>query len=111
MNWAGSSRSCNQRRPDECSIHFGLADAHKLKIKTALVIEIRKAMRSLGLKQLEAGKRIGITQPGVSDMLRGDSSYLSARKPMDCLTGLGYDIEIKVERAKADTGNLTLAAA
>ena len=35
---------------------LGLPDAEKLKIKTGLVIEIRKAMRSLGLTQQEAAK-------------------------------------------------------
>ena len=75
---------------------LGLADADKLKIKTGLVLEIRKAMRSLGMTQLEAAKRMGITQPKVSDMMRGDFSNLSERKLMDCLTRLGYDIEIKV---------------
>ena len=46
---------------------LGLADAEKLKIKTGLVIEIRKAMKNLGLTQQEAAKRMGITQPKVSD--------------------------------------------
>ena len=90
---------------------LGLADADKLKIKSGLVIEIRKAMRSLGLKQLEAAKRMGISQPKISDMMRGDFSNLSERKLMDCLTRLGYDIEIRVKPAQADSGHLTLAAA
>ena len=81
-----------------------LADADKLKIKTGLVIEIRKAMQSRGLTQQDAAKRMGITQPKVSDMMRGDFSNLSERKPMDCLTRLGYDIEIKVRPAKAEVG-------
>ena len=90
---------------------LGLADAEKLKIKTGLVIEIRKAMRSLGLTQQDAAKRMGITQPKVSDMMRGDFTNLSERKLMDCLTRLGYDIEIKVRPAKTDVGHLVLAAA
>ena len=90
---------------------LGLPDAEKLKIKTGLVIEIRKAMRSLGLTQQEAGRRMGITQPKVSDMMRGDFTNLSERKLMDCLTRLGYDIEISVRPAKADTGHLVLAVA
>ena len=65
---------------------LGLADAEKLKIKTGLVIEIRKTMKSRGLTQLEAAKRMGITQPKVSDMMRGDFTNLSERKLMDCLT-------------------------
>jgi predicted XRE-type DNA-binding protein len=90
---------------------LGLADADRLRIKTGLVIEIRKAMRSLELTQQEAAKRMGITQPKVSDMMRGDFTNLSERKLMDCLTRLGYDIEIKVRPAKAGIGHLMLAVA
>ena len=90
---------------------LGLADAEKLTIKTGLVIEIRKAMRTLGLTQQAAARRMGITQPKVSDMMRGDFTNLSERKLMDCLTRLGYDIEIKVRPAKAETGHLMLATA
>ena len=90
---------------------LGLADADKLKIKTGLVIEIRKAMRTLGLTQQAAAKRMGITQPKVSDMMRGDFTNLSERKLMDCLTRLGYDVEISVRPAKTETGHLLLAAA
>ena len=90
---------------------LGLPDADKLKIKAGLVIEIRKAMRNLGLTQWEAAKRMGITQPKVSDMMRGDFTNLSERKLMDCLTRLGYDIEIKIRPTKANVGHLTLAVA
>jgi len=71
---------------------LGLVDAEKLKIKSGLVIEISKAMKSLSLTQQEAAKRMGISQPKVSDMMRGDFTNLSERKLMDCLTRLGYDI-------------------
>ena len=59
-----------------------------------LVIEIRKAMKAFGLNQQEAAKRVGISQPKVSDMMRGNFTNLSERKLLDCLTRLGYDIEI-----------------
>ena len=88
---------------------LGLHDAEKLKIKSGLVIEIRKAMRLQGLTQQEAAKRMGITQPKVSDMMRGDFSNLSERKLMDCLNRLGYDIEIKVRPAAQSVGHLMLA--
>ena len=99
-----------QRGSGNVYADLGLADADKLKIKTGLVIEIRKAMRTLGLTQQEAAKRMGITQPKVSDMMRGDFTNLSERKLMDCLTRLGYDIEIKVRPAKAEIGHLMLVA-
>ncbi|HEY9099413.1 MAG TPA: helix-turn-helix transcriptional regulator [Thiobacillus sp.] len=90
---------------------LGLPDAEKLKIKSGLVIEITKAVRKLGLTQDEAARRMGITQPKVSGMLRGDFSNLSERKLMDCLNRLGYDIEIKVKPAAEPLGHLVIAVA
>ncbi|MFX5937614.1 helix-turn-helix transcriptional regulator, partial [Acinetobacter baumannii] len=83
---------------------LGLPDADKLRIKTGLVIEIRKAMRALGLSQQVAAQRMGIPPPKVSGMMRGDFSNLSERTLMDCLTRLGYDIEIQVRPAAASLG-------
>ncbi len=99
------------RGSDNVFADLGLADAEKLKIKSGLVIEIRKAMRRLDLTQQEAAKRMGLTQPKVSDMMRGDFTNLSERKLMDCLTRLGYDIEIKIKPAKKSVGHLLLAVA
>jgi predicted XRE-type DNA-binding protein len=100
-----------QQGSDNVYADLGLPDADKLKIKTGLVVEIRKAMRKLELTQQQAAKRMGITQPKVSDMMRGDFTNLSERKLMDCLTRLGYDIEISVRPAKSEFGHLMLAAA
>jgi predicted XRE-type DNA-binding protein len=90
---------------------LGLPDADKLKIKSGLVIEITKAMRKLGLTQKAAAERMGIPQPKVSAMLKGDFSNLSERKLMDCLNRLGYDIEINVRPAAQPLGHLMLAFA
>jgi predicted XRE-type DNA-binding protein len=90
---------------------LGLPDAEKLKIKSGLVIEINKAIRRLNLTQAEAAERMGITQPKVSALLRGEFSNLSERKLMDCLNRLGYDIEIKVRPATKRVGHLKLAIA
>ena len=51
---------------------LGLLDADRLQIKSGLVGEIRNAMRRLELTQEEAARRMGIVQPKVSGMLRGD---------------------------------------
>jgi predicted XRE-type DNA-binding protein len=90
---------------------LGLPGADKLKIKSGLVIEITKALRKLGLTQDEAARRMGISQAKVSGMLRGDFANLSERKLMDCLTRLGYNIEIKIKPSKEPVGHLMLAAA
>jgi len=90
---------------------LGLPNADKLKIKSGLVIEITKAMRRLNLTQSAAAERMGIPQPKVSAMMRGDFTNLSERKLMDCLNRLGYDIEIKVKPARESVGRLMLAVA
>lgn len=72
-----------QRSSGNVFADLGLPDADKLKIKTGLVIEIRKAIRRHGLTQQEAAKRMGITKPKVSGMMRGDFSNRSERKLMD----------------------------
>ena len=98
-----------QRGSGNVFADLGLPDAERLKIKTGLVVEIRKAMRALGLTQQEAAKRMGIPQPKVSGMMRGDFTNLSERKLMDCLNRLWYDIEIKVRPAAEPIGHLTIA--
>lgn len=96
---------------DNVFADLGLPNADKLLIKTDLVIEIIKAVRKLGITQEQAAKRMGVTQPKVSAMLRGDFNNLSERKLMDCLNRLGYDIEIKVKPAAQATGHLMIAFA
>ncbi|MBO9112751.1 XRE family transcriptional regulator [Agrobacterium sp. S2/73] len=90
---------------------LGLPDADKLKVKSGLMIEITKAVRRLGLTQEEAGRRMGLPQPKVSALLRGDFTNLSERKLMDALNRLGYDIEIRVRPTADPVGHLTLAVA
>jgi len=55
--------------------------------------------------------RMGLTQPKVSGVMRGDFSNVSERKFMDRLNRLGYDIEIKVKPAAGAVGHLRLAVA
>ena len=68
-----------QRSSSNVFADLGLPDAEKLKIKTGLVVEIRKAMRALGLTQQAAAKRMGIPQRKVSGMMHGDFTNLSER--------------------------------
>ena len=96
---------------DSALADLGLLNAEKLRIKAGLVMEIRKTMRRLGLTQQEAAWRMGILQPKVSDMMRGDFSSISERKLMDCLNRLGYDIEITVKPAVGPVGRLMLVVA
>jgi predicted XRE-type DNA-binding protein len=94
---------------DNIFADLGLPDAENLMIKANLVVEIQNAIRRNGLSQTEAAKRMGISQPKVSEMMRGHFSNLSERKLMDCLTRLGYDIEIKARVTKGTCGRMTFA--
>ena len=86
-----------------------LPNADTLQIKAGLVIEIRRAIRRQRLTLQAAAARMGLRQPKVSSMMRGDFSNVSERKLMECLNRLGYDIEIKVRPASARIGHLMLA--
>ena len=88
-----------------------IPDADKMEIKSGLVIEITRAVHRLRLTQEEAGRRMGITQPKISSLMRGDFANLSERKLMDCLNRLGYDIEIHVRPTSDPVGHLRLAIA
>ncbi len=54
---------------------------------------------------------MGISQPKVSRMMRGEFANLSERKLMDCLNRLGYDIQIRVQPVAESRGHLTLEIA
>jgi predicted XRE-type DNA-binding protein len=98
-----------QRSSANVFADLGLPDAKKLKIKTDLVIEIRKAMRTLGLTQQAAAERMGIPQPKVSGMMRGDFTNLSDRKLLDCLNRLNVSIQIGSTSVYADLGHADAA--
>lgn len=87
-----------QRGSSNAYADLGLPNAEKLKIKTRLVIEIKNAIHSLGLTQQEAAKRMGISQPKVSDIVRRDFANLSERNLMGCLTRLGRGDERRAQR-------------
>ena len=92
-----------QRGSSKVYADLDLPGVEKFKIKTGLVIDIRKAMRNGGLTQQEAAKRTGITRPKVSNMIRGDI-ILSERKLNDYLNRLDYNIEISVRPANMKSG-------
>jgi predicted XRE-type DNA-binding protein len=78
-----------QRSSGNVFADLGIPDADNLKIKTGLVIEIRKVMQQRNLTQQEAAQRMGLTLPKFAGMMRGDFSNFSERKLIDCLARLG----------------------
>lgn len=76
---------------------LGFADAEEMLVKAQLVHKISEIIRSRGLTQTEAAKILGLTQPKLSGILRGQFRGVSERKLIDCLTSLGRDVEIVVK--------------
>ena len=92
---------------------LGFSDAAEMLVKAQLVYKISEIIRSKGLKQVEAAKMLGLTQPKLSGILRGQFRGVSERKLIDCLTGLGRDVEIVVRAAprRRAGGKLTVVFA
>ncbi len=78
---------------------LGRAAAGTLLIKAQLVSKISEILEERGLTQAKAATLLGIPQPKLSSMLRGQFRGLSERKLMDCLTRLGQDVQINVRHA------------
>ena len=78
---------------------LGYSDAEEMLVKAKLVRKISEIVRGKGLTQVETAKILGLTQPKVSAVLRGQFRGISERKLIDCLTNLGRDVEIVVRDA------------
>jgi predicted XRE-type DNA-binding protein len=76
---------------------LGYPDAEEMLIKARLVRKISEIVRSKGLTQIETAKVLGLTQPKISALFRGQFRGISERKLIDCLTNLGRDVEIVVK--------------
>jgi len=84
------------------------ADAHLLKAE--LVSRIEEVIRRRGLKQVEAAKLLGLSQPDVSRLLRGDFREYSMERLLRLLTALGRDVEIVIRQTgRKRAGRLSVA--
>lgn len=80
---------------------LGYKSADQMLVKAQLVTSIAEILAERGYTQTKAAVLLGIPQPKLSKMLRGQFRGFSERKLMDCLTLLGRDVEIVVRA----TGN------
>ena len=75
---------------------LGYADPETYLLKVGLVTHIRDIIGESGLTQTEAAERIGLSQPDVSRLLRGQLRDVPVERLMQMLTKLGYDVDIVV---------------
>jgi len=92
---------------------LGYENAEEMLVKAQLVSKIAEIIQRRGLTQVEAAKLLGLTQPKVSALLRGQFRGFSERKLIDCLTSLGRDVQIVIKEApqRRAGGRLTIVFA
>ena len=76
---------------------LGYSNAEEMLVKAKLVSKIADIVREKGLTQAQTAKVLGLTQPKVSALLRGQFRGISERKLIECLTSLGRDVQIVVK--------------
>ena len=79
---------------------LGFPDAEEMLVKAQLVSQIGEILRERGWSQQQAAKVLGLTQPKLSKMLRGQFRGISEMKMMDCLVRLGRTVKIVVGPAR-----------
>lgn len=82
---------------------LGLPDAETHYLKAQIVAELYRLAHAEKLTQAAAGKRMGISQPEVSRLFKGNFREYSVERLMGFLTAFNQDVEI-VTRARPGAG-------
>jgi predicted XRE-type DNA-binding protein len=89
---------------------LGVADADEMLVKAQLASKIAEIIKLRKLTQTQASSLLGITQPKLSNMLRGRFRGISETKMLECMTLLGRDVQIVVKSASRSrkTGHVSV---
>jgi len=74
-------------------------NADEMLVKARLASKIGEIVKRRNLTQQQAAKILGMTQPKLSGMLRGQFRGISEAKMLECLNNLGRDVQIVVRKA------------
>jgi predicted XRE-type DNA-binding protein len=86
---------------------FPTVEAEHLLVRADLLIQLQKAITSRCLKQAEAAKTLRVTQPRVSDLLRGRIDLFSTDTLVDMLARLGVGVRLVIKQRCANGGRST----
>lgn len=91
---------------------LGLPESDAHLVKAELVSRIDAIVRKRGITQTEAARLLGLSQPDVSRLLRGDFRSYTLERLFRILNGLDVDIDIVIRQPhSSDGGRLRIAAA
>ncbi len=75
------------------------AEAENMKLRSILIMAIERHIRANGWTQAEAARRLGVTQPRVSDLLRGKIALFGLDSLVNMATAAGLRIEMQIRAA------------
>lgn len=75
-----------------------------LKVRSDLMVHLQEAIIRRGLTQAEAAKILEVTQPRVSDLMRGRIDLFSADTPFQMLGRLGMRVKVVVSSSRERAG-------
>ena len=73
--------------------------AASMKARSALMIELQEYIKSSGLTQRQAADLFGVTQPRISDLVRGKIELFSLESLVDMATAAGMKVEVRLKKA------------
>ena len=76
---------------------FSEQEAEHLVLRADLLIQIQKVVTARRLRQAQLAKLLHVTQPRVSDLLRGRLHLFSIETLIDMLGGLGVQVRLVVK--------------
>lgn len=83
---------------------FSPDEAEHLKVRSDLMLNLQKAIAARGLKQAVAADLLGVTQPRVSDLMRGRIDLFSIDTLIDMLGRLGIRAKVVLQLSRRRAG-------
>ena len=74
-------------------------EAENMKARSALMIALAEHVKQAGLTQADAARRLGVTQPRVSDLMRGKIDLFSIDMLVNMLAAAGLRVRLQIEQA------------
>lgn len=81
-----------------------LPEAEAMQVKAQLASKIADIIHYRHLTQQQAAQILGLPQPKLSGLLRGQFRGISETKMIECLNRLGRDVDIVVRKAPRRQG-------
>lgn len=78
---------------------FGPEEAESLRIRSELMIQVRLLIERRKLTQTAAARLFGVTQPRISDLVRGKIELFTIDTLVDMLARAKVKVRLRVERS------------